>query len=270
MLQMVATKHCCWGECKSDSRFPHLLHPALKKRLQEGKPIFLPFPKKSQGLERCLLWVNACGRGKDFPLEKVTKYTYICYLHWPGEAGPTKEFDVPLTATLRPKEVLKATKPKRKAPLARHAVPSKRRKSGSNQDESHPVVDEAHVNDYFSGSAEVIENSRLENDQEKSAKCGDFATKTDVSNHELSYKVEAMMMMGNAAKSRKSTNIVSNISYEVIKENSELMKHFAGLTPEQFDVLYNSLNDVCPLHKISFWSYASKGKRNCGGPSNKK
>ena len=48
MLQMVATKHCCWGECKSDSRFPHLLHPALKKRLQEGKPIFLPFPKKSE------------------------------------------------------------------------------------------------------------------------------------------------------------------------------------------------------------------------------
>ena len=58
MLQMVATKHCCWGECKSDSRFPHLLHPALKKRLQEGKPIFLQFPKKSQGLERCLRWVN--------------------------------------------------------------------------------------------------------------------------------------------------------------------------------------------------------------------
>lgn len=41
------------------------------------------------------------------------------------------------------------------------------------------------------------------------------------------------------------------------------MKHFVGLTPEQFDVLYNSLNDVCPLHKISFWSYASKGKRKC-------
>ena len=40
MLQMVATKHCCWGECKSDSRFPHLLYPALKKRLpppQNGK-----------------------------------------------------------------------------------------------------------------------------------------------------------------------------------------------------------------------------------------
>ena len=178
MLQMVATKHCCWGECKSDSRFPHLLHPALKKRLQEGKPIFLPFPKKSQGLERCLRWVNACGRGKDFTVDKVTKYTYICYLHWPGEAGPTKEFDVPLKATLKPKEVLKATKPKRKAPLARHAVPSKRRKSGSNQDKSHPVVDEAHVNGYVSDSAEVIENSRLENDQEKSAKSRDFATQT--------------------------------------------------------------------------------------------
>ena len=235
-------------------RFPHLLHPALKKRSQEGKPIFLPFPKKSQGLERCLRWVNACGRSKDFTVERVTKYTYICYLHWQGEAGPTKC----LKATLRPKEVLKATKPKRKAPLARHAVPSKRRKSGSNQDESHPVVD-----DYFSGSAEVIENSRHENDQEKSVKCRDFATQTDVSKHELSYKLGAMMMMKNAAKSRKSTNIVSNISYEVIKENSEQMKHFVGLTPEQFDVLYNFLNDVCPLHKISYWSYASKGKQKC-------
>ena len=64
---------------------------------------------------------------------------------------------MPLKATLKPKEVLKATKPKRKAPLARHAVPSKRRKSGSNQDKSHPVVDEVHVNDYVSDSAEVIE-----------------------------------------------------------------------------------------------------------------
>ena len=62
--------------------------------------------------------------------------------------------------------------------LARHAVPSKRKKSGSNQDKSHPVVDEAHVNDYVSDSAEVIENSRLENDQEKSAKSRDFATQT--------------------------------------------------------------------------------------------
>ena len=148
-------------------------------------------------------------------------FLYKCYLHWPGEAGPTKEFDVPLKVTLKPKEVLKATEPKRKAPLARHAVPFKRRKSGSNRDKSHPVVDEAHVNDYVSDSAEVIENSRLENDQEKSAKSRDFATQTDVSKHELSYKLEAMMMMRNAAKSRKSTNIVSKISYKLIKENSE-------------------------------------------------
>ena len=39
------------------------------------------------------------------------------------------------------------------------------------------------------------------------------------------------MMVRNAANSTKSTNIVSNISYELIKENSELMKHFVGLTP---------------------------------------
>ena len=64
----------------------------------------------------------------------------------------------------------------------------------------------------------MTENSRLEADQEKSAKSRDFATQTDVSKHELSYKLEAMMMMRNAAKSKKSTNIVSNISYDLEKK----------------------------------------------------
>ena len=40
MLQMVATKHCCWGECKSDSRFPHLLHPALRRDYRKGNRYF--------------------------------------------------------------------------------------------------------------------------------------------------------------------------------------------------------------------------------------
>ena len=97
----------------------------------------------------------------------------------------------------------------------------------------------AHVNDYAPDSAEVIENYSLENDLERSAKCCDFATQTDVSKHKLSYKLEAMIMMRKAANSRKSTNIVSNISYELTKENPELMKHFVGLTPKQFDALYN-------------------------------
>ena len=68
---MVATKHCCWGECKSDSRYPEKLHEALKKRLEEGKAIFLPFPKVSQGLERCQRWVNACGRGERFTVKML-------------------------------------------------------------------------------------------------------------------------------------------------------------------------------------------------------
>ena len=109
----------------------------------------------------------------------------------------------------------------------------------------------------------MIENSSLQTDLQKSSKSRDFATQTDVSKHKLSYKLEAMMTIRNAANSRKSTNIVSNTSYELIIENSELMKHLVRLTPEQFDVLYNFLNDVCPLDKISYWSYASKGKRKC-------
>ena len=32
---------------------------------------------------------------------------------------------------------------------------------------------------------------------------------------------------------------------------------------ESVKVILDFLNDVCPLHKISYWSYASKGKRKC-------
>ncbi|XP_031560469.1 uncharacterized protein LOC116296569, partial [Actinia tenebrosa] len=159
---MVATKHCCWGECKTDSRYPDLLHPALKKRLQEGKPIFLPFPKKSQGLERCTRWVNACGRGKAFTVDRVTKHTYVCYLHWPGEAGPTEEFDVPLKATLSQMEVLKASRRKRKPPRERHAdaVPCKRSRSEASQDQPSSVINEAKVDN----STEFNENPTPEDD----------------------------------------------------------------------------------------------------------
>ena len=43
------------------------------------------------------------------------------------------------------------------------------------------------------------------------------------------------------------------MSYEAISQDSSLMKHFVGLTSEQFRALHNFLNSICPLDKISYW-----------------
>ena len=59
-LNMVTTKHCCWGKCTTDARYPEKLHKSLKEMLELGMKIFIPFPKPSQGIERCQRWINAC------------------------------------------------------------------------------------------------------------------------------------------------------------------------------------------------------------------
>ena len=103
---MVSTKHCCWGTCNRDSRFPDKLHKSLKEKLELGIKIFIPFPKPLQGIERCQRWVNACSR-EDFTINKITRNTYICALHWPGQRGPTDEFPDPLKPNFSAQEVLK-------------------------------------------------------------------------------------------------------------------------------------------------------------------
>ena len=44
---------------------------------------------------------------------------------------------------------------------------------------------------------------------------------------------------------------MSSLSYEVIREDPDLMKHFVGLTPTQFEVLFSFLNDVCQWRRLS-------------------
>ena len=86
--------------------------------LKLGMKIFIPFPKPSQGIERSQRWINACSRA-NFTVDKITRNTYICALHWPGERGPTDEFPDPLKANFTTREVLKASRPKRKGPRPR-------------------------------------------------------------------------------------------------------------------------------------------------------
>ena len=72
-----ATKHCCWGDCKSDSR----------TGCPEGVFCFIGFGNgfpKPNGKDRkkCLRWVQSYGR-EHFTIKNVTKDTY---------EGPAKSF----------------------------------------------------------------------------------------------------------------------------------------------------------------------------------
>ena len=107
---MVSTKHCCWGECKSDARYPDKLHEALKQMMAAGKKVFLPFPKPSPGLENCQRWIASCSR-LNFTIKNITRNTYICALHWPGEQAPTPEHPGPLKANFTGREIEKASAP---------------------------------------------------------------------------------------------------------------------------------------------------------------
>ena len=115
---MVGTKHCYWGQCKSDSRYPEKPPDSLKEMMNLGQKAFIPFPKPSQGIDKCKRWIHACSR-ENFSLQNINKHTYICAYHWPGEKGPTIEHPDPLKANLSSREVAKSKRLKRKAPLPR-------------------------------------------------------------------------------------------------------------------------------------------------------
>ena len=85
----------------------------------------------------------------------------------------------------------------------------------------------------------------------------DEGTQTEYCKYLLSAKIETMLLKNGVAKMKTqlnpSTKIVSSLSYEAISQDSPLMKHFVGLTSEQFRVLHNFLNSICALDKISYW-----------------
>ena len=56
---MVRTKHCCWGKCKLDSRYPDEL-PKFRELKESRKKVLIPFPKLSQDVEKCKRWLVAC------------------------------------------------------------------------------------------------------------------------------------------------------------------------------------------------------------------
>lgn len=87
-FDMVGTKHCSWGRCNMDSRYPDRMPQSLKELQESDQKVFIPFVKPWHDLERCKKWVNACSR-KNFTTESITKNSYICALHWPKQKGTT-------------------------------------------------------------------------------------------------------------------------------------------------------------------------------------
>ena len=59
---MVGTRHCCWGECKTDSRYPEKWPESLKELEKSGQKVFIPFPKPAKDLAKCKRWLAACSR----------------------------------------------------------------------------------------------------------------------------------------------------------------------------------------------------------------
>ena len=112
---MASTKHCCHGECKTDPRYPQHWPKSLLELEESGKKVFIPFPKLSQDVEKCRRWIVACSQ-EFFTEKNVSRNTYICALHWPGEKGPIYECPNPLKANLTPAQLSRARAPKRKAP----------------------------------------------------------------------------------------------------------------------------------------------------------
>ncbi|KAJ7377728.1 hypothetical protein OS493_026863 [Desmophyllum pertusum] len=80
----------------------------------------------------------------------------------------------------------------------------------------------------------------------------DQGCQTLYSKYELSAKVETMILKNEVSTTIKATKIVSTLSYENIVRDPGLTKHFIGLTPPQFEVMHDFLDDVCPLETINY------------------
>ena len=89
----------------------------------------------------------------------------------------------------------------------------------------------------------------------------DQGSQTIYSKYELSAKVETMILKNDVSTTQlQGPKIVSTLSYENIVQDVALMKHFTGLTPSQFEVLLDFLDDVCPLKTINYWKSSGECK----------
>ena len=161
-----------------------------------------------------------------------------------------KEFPDPFKANLSEKEERNKTQVKRKAPKQRHeAVVKKARKQLKADSEVE--------------SPDVSENdSSLYDFKDEEPPTRDQSTQT-LSNAELKSKIETLITSNDLKTSKVvyKTISISCMSYENVIQDSQNMKNLTGLTTRQFKVLFDFLNDVCPLDKIRYWCHGKNSKQ---------
>ncbi|XP_076110548.1 uncharacterized protein LOC143079205 isoform X1 [Mytilus galloprovincialis] len=142
----MVNKNCMYGVCKSDSRY--------LERLAEKDVHFIPFPKPLRNRVKCERWIRACGR-PDLNVEKVTKYSYICSLHFVRGNGPTEEYPdpIPAGACEAEKENFMLQNRKRRAPIDRPSLVCRKvKKPGKSADQGTVDLDHSycivHVPDF--------------------------------------------------------------------------------------------------------------------------
>ena len=133
--------------------------------------------------------------------------------------GPTKEFPDLLKFNLSMKDIEEQLRRKRKPPKQRiEPIDVKKAKLELHEDSNEKEENKLH--NYIHEGIEVV---KMANDK---------STQTLCSKVELTSKIETMVLKNELKMSTKNTDsrIVSNLSCEVIGKDSQLMKHFTGLS----------------------------------------
>ena len=119
-----ATKHCSWGLCNMDSRYPEQMKEGVFF-IRSAKPGCLKDTtsdwERQQNLkktEKAKRWLHARGRKNFNCIEQIRKDTNICSLHFVGQKRLTEEHPDPLKAGFEVFfERRKVKPPKQRLPL---------------------------------------------------------------------------------------------------------------------------------------------------------
>ena len=195
-------------------------------------------------MEKCRRWIIASSR-QFFTENNITRNMYIHMfpsLAW--RKGTNKRISRSTESEFFSSTSEPRVGEKESACIEREANNSRkeRKKIVDGQDAGEELSDFNPVNDELGESATYLPVY-------KSSVTGkmklDEGTQIVFTKYMLSAKVKTMILKNEVStmKEQKS-KIVSSSSYEVIREDPDLMKHFVGLTASQFEVSFSFLIDV--------------------------
>ena len=276
-IKKGSTKHCCWGNCPNDSRYPNK---------QPSGTYFIRFPKpgkvkesmtqwekenENSKTEKAKKWVHACSR-KGFTITSIKKDTYICSNHFIGGSGPTDLNPNPYSGSVLDKDIDKLSKPKRKPPKDRGSLPPKKPKRSKSEntkssnsdfeniiDDDEEEVEDAYSNDRPSSTSAETEMIKL---------C-DSSTQTEPDKLAVMGRIDNVILKNelNLVKICENNLCCNNkenqMDMNVILKCDTKAKYFIGLTTKHFWSLYNFLGKA--KFNLNYWNNTNKqfSGRNC-------